>query len=104
MIKRYTAIKRKRSKPRRGEPTNEEKEALRREVYTRSGGHCELNLLPNCVLGVLPWDGATPWDHGHLVHVKSKRVHGWHISNLRWGCAVCHLEGMHRLGLKLKED
>lgn len=101
---RRTPIRKKRSKPRRGEPTREEKEALRRQVYDRSGGHCELNLMPNCFVGVLPWDGETPWDHGHLVHIKARRVHGWDLSNLRWGCPCCHLDGMHRLGLKLKDE
>lgn len=102
MIKRYTSIRKKRSKPRRGEPTAEEKEALRREVYERCGGRCELDLLPACIKGVLPWEGDTPWDHWHLVHIKSKRVHGWHISNLMGGCPVCHLEGVHRLGMKIR--
>lgn len=104
MIRRYTPIRKKRSKPRRGEPTREEKDALRREVYERSGGKCELNLLPNCINGILAWEGDSPWNHGHLVHIKSRRVHGWALSNLKWGCHVCHLEGMHRLGLKIEEE
>lgn len=104
MIQRYTSIRKKRRKPRRGEPTPAEKEALRREIFARAGGQCELKLLPGCISGVLAWEGDSPWNHGHLVHIKSKRVHGWALSNLKWGCHICHLEGMHRLGLKPYEE
>lgn len=99
-IKRKTPIRQKRSKPRRGEPTNEEKEVLRLETYSRAGGVCELKLLEDCIQGVLPYEGETPWDHGHLVHIKARRVYGWDISNLAWGCWRCHLIGMHEKGRK----
>jgi hypothetical protein len=104
MIKRYKPIRKKRNKPRRGEPTPAEKKSLRDQVYDECGGRCELNFMPNCWKGVIPREGFTPWDHWHLVHIKSKRVHGWDRSNLIGGCPECHLEGMHRLGLKPKEE
>lgn len=101
MIGRYTPLKRspikkKRSKPRRGEPTREEKDAIRLAVYERAKGHCELHNLPNCVSGVLPFTGITPWDHGHLVHLKSLGAGGkWSMENCRLGCHICHLVGIH---------
>ena len=110
-IKRYTPIKKKRNKPRRGEPTNEEKKIERDRVYERCGGQCELRgedgkpLHPDHVSGVLPKQGITPWDHWHLVHLHSKRRFGWteaQGNTLLGGCPACHLEGMHRLGLKPK--
>ena len=110
MIKRSGYIKRspivrKRSKPRRGEPTLEEKGAERDRVYERCGGTCELDLMHGCWKGVIPKDGDTPWDHWHLVHLHAKRRFGWteaQGNTLMGGCPLCHLEGMHRLGLKPK--
>lgn len=105
MIKRYVPIKKKRSKPRRGEPTREEKEAIRRQVYERSGGQCQLNLVPNCIKGVLPWDGSVT-ERWHLVHVHAKRRFGWEekTNKLLGGCFNCHIIGVHQRGLKIKED
>lgn len=89
---------RPRSKPRTGEPTPAEKKAMRDRVYTESGGRCELRRDPHCISGVLPKDGITPWDHWHLVHLRSKRVHGWARENLCGGCWICHLINMHSYG------
>ena len=115
MIQRYARLKRsapprkKRPGVRRGELTNAEKEAERDRVYGRCGGRCELRdaegnpLHPDHWAGVLPKDGVTPWDHWHLVHLHSKRRFGWteaQGNTLLGGCPACHLEGMHRLGLK----
>jgi hypothetical protein len=97
MIKR-SPIRKVRSKPRRGQPTKAEKEVIRDQVYLESEGKCELRNNPKCIQGVLPKDGETPWDHWHLVHLKSKRVHGWGRDNLCGGCWVCHLIGLHTQG------
>ena len=102
-IKRSTTPIRKRTKPRRGQPTPAEKTAIRLEVYERCEGRCELNLLPDCIKGVLPLDGETPWDHWHLVHIHSKRLGGWGLDNLKGGCWKCHLIGVHERGMKINE-
>ncbi len=49
--------KRRPGPPRRGQPTKAEKAAIRLQVYERCGGLCELNLMPGCLKGVLPFDG-----------------------------------------------
>ena len=97
---RRTPIRKRRPGTRRGQPTAAEKSAVRLKVYERAGGKCELRLLPDCIKGVLAWDGPTPWSHGHLVHVRSRALGGWGEDNLRWGCWRCHLVGMHGKGLK----
>lgn len=99
-IKRYTPVRKKRPGTRKGEPTPEEKAKIRRDVYDECGGRCELNLLPNCMKGVLPFDGDV-FERWHLVHKKSKRRFGWGRDNLCGGCPVCHLVGIHRKGLKI---
>lgn len=88
-------IKKKRTKPRRGQATPEETAAVRLAVYERSQGFCELRLSPNCVKGKLPWDGPDPWSHGHLVHLKAKRRNSTTVEGSRWGCWFCHLVGLH---------
>ena len=102
-IKRSAPPRKKRPGVRRGQPGPAEKEIERNRIYERCGGICELNLVPECWKGVLPKDGSTPWDHWHLVHLHSKRRFGWTEASgntLLGGCPACHLEGMHRLGLK----
>jgi hypothetical protein len=95
MIKR-SPIRKVRSKPRRGQPTKAEKASVRLAVYERAEGRCELHLLPNCIRGVLPYGGGTVWDHGHLVHLKSRGAGGsWSLDNCKWGCYICHLVGLH---------
>lgn len=84
-----------RTKPRRGQPTKEEKGEIRDEVYRRSGGRCELKISAECIRGVLPKDGTSPFDHWHLVHLKSKRRFGWGMDNVVGGCWKCHLIEMH---------
>jgi len=104
-LKRKALIKKRRTKPRRGEPTKAEKEAERDRIYDRCRGTCELNLMPNCWKGVIPKTGETPWDHWHLVHLHSKRRFGWteaQGNTLLGGCPECHLVGMHQKGLKPK--
>lgn len=92
--------KRRPGPPRRGQPTPAEKDALRLEVYYRAEGRCEMNL-PGvaCIPGVLPFDGPTPWTHGHLVHIHAKQRFGWGKDNLLWGCWRCH-EASHNAGGK----
>ena len=103
-LRRYTPIKKKRSKPRRGEPTAEEKARVRLAVFERAEGKCELNLGPKCIKGALPFTGITPWDHGHFVHVKSKGAGGaFTEENGKWGCFQCHLGYMHFEGRRLGE-
>ena len=94
---------------RRGELTSAEKEAERDRVYARAGGMCELRGKDGQPLdkghwpGVIPKDGDTPWNHGHLVHLHSKRPAFWSEAQgnvLLWGCPACHLIGIHQRGLK----
>ena len=94
------------SKPR---ITTEEKEVERNRVYVRAAGRCELRgedgkpLHKRHWKGIIPKDGDTPWNHWHLVHYYSKRPAFWSEAQgniLLGGCPACHLEGMHRLGLK----
>jgi hypothetical protein len=100
-LKRSTKpIRKKRPGTRKGQPTPEEIKVVRLAVYERSRGRCELNLGPKCIKGVLPLDGETPWDHWHLVHIRSKSLGGWGLDNLKGGCWKCHLIGMHEKGLK----
>ena len=89
--------------------TKAEKEAERDRVYERAGGRCELRgedgnpLVKEHWWGIIPKEGDTPWNHGHLVHLHSKRPTFWSETQgntLLWGCPPCHLDGMNRLGLK----
>ena len=100
---------RRRPGTRRGQLTRAEKKAERNRVYLRCGGRCELRgtdglpLHPQHWQGTIPRDGATPWDHWHLVHLHAKRPAVWSEAQgnvLLGGCPACHLEGMHRLGIK----
>lgn len=103
LMKRRKPIPRKRAKPRRGQPTKAEKKALRWAVYERARGICELRLMPGC-LGPVPFNGSLRV-RGHLVHLKSRGAGGkWDMENCRWGCAVCHLDGMHTKGVKYGPD
>ena len=99
----------RRKRLRRGQLTPAEKEAERNRVYERCGGRCELRGSDGLPLhaqhqeGRLERDGCTPWDHWHLVHYHSKRPAFWSEAQgnvLLGGCPACHLEGMHRLGLR----
>ena len=110
MIARRTRLKRSappRKKrpgpPRRGQPTRAEKTAIRLQVYEETGGQCQLHLLPNCIRGVLPFEGGVR-ERWHLVHKRSKRLGGWGRENLCGGCPVCHLDGIHLKGLKIPTD
>jgi hypothetical protein len=94
MIKR-TPIRKVRSKPRRGEPSKEEKQAIRNQVYVESGGKCEIRKHQDCSKDrILPSEGDV-FERWHLVHIKSKRVHGWGRENLCGGCPACHIISLH---------
>jgi len=94
MIRR-SQIRKKRPSTRRGQATPAEVEKVRLAVYERAGGRCELGIMPNCIKGILPFDGETPLDHGHLVHMKAKRRYGTSVEICKWGCWPCHLQGLH---------
>lgn len=94
-----TPVRKVRSEPRRGEPTDAEKTAIRDQVYEETGGRCELNLSPRHQPQVLPKEGSI-FERWHLVHRKAKRVHGWGRENLCGGCYACHIECLHNAGGK----
>jgi 5-methylcytosine-specific restriction endonuclease McrA len=106
-----TPVRKVRSKPRRGDPTPAEKNAIRDQVYEESGGKCQLNLGPKCQKGILPRDGRV-FERAHLVHLRSRGAGGtWDRENLKLGCPQCHLGYHHtegkpiqRGGDKLNED
>lgn len=81
---------------RRGQPTRQERDIIRLAVYERAGGRCELRKSERCIPGILPFEGITPWDHGHLVHLRSEGAGGkTDMRNCRWGCHICHLVDLH---------
>lgn len=101
-IKRYIPVRKVRSKPRRGEPTREAKAEIRKAVYERAGGCCELKLGPECQKGVLPFDGDV-FERAHLVHIRSRGAGGtWEMNNLKLGCPRCHLGYHHTEGRKIE--
>jgi hypothetical protein len=102
-IKRYTPVRKKIPGTRRGQLTPEEMQAVRLAVYERAGGRCELHLMPDCIQGILPFEGETPWNHGHLVHIHAKRRFGTTVDGCRWGCWKCHLVGVHTKGMRLDD-
>ena len=96
---RRSPIWRKRSKPRRGQPTKQEKEALRLAVYIRANGKCQLLLHKDCSQNrVLPFEGEVMY-RAHLVHLKSRASGGkWTMENCLIGCNACHIGSMHTEG------
>jgi hypothetical protein len=94
---RKTPLRKFRARPRRGQPTKEEKGDIRADEYARSGGLCELNLSPKHISSVLPPTGDI-YERWHLVHLKGKRVHGWGPNNLCGGCYWCHIDWLHQGG------
>lgn len=95
-MQRRVPIRKKRLSPRRGKATPQETAQVRRDVYVRARGYCELGKSPQCIRGRLPWDGLNPWDHGHLVHLVGKGAGGpTTVENCVWGCWHCHLVELH---------
>lgn len=99
-IKR-TAVRKKRPGTRRGQATPEETAEIRQQAYDRAGGRCELNLVPECIKGVLPFVGDVLY-RAHLVHIGAKRRHGTSLANSKIGCYPCHIVGIHQQGGKGK--
>lgn len=87
-IKRHVPLRQRRATSRRGEPTASDKATLRRFVYERAEGKCELGLK-GCKGGFLPWDGDV-FTRAHLVHLRARRRFGWGENNLALGCPCCH--------------
>lgn len=91
---KHTPVRRFRPTLRRGEPNAQEKLVIRKAVYARAGGLCELRLAPNCARdAVLPFEGEV-FQRAHLCHMKAKRRFGWRESEyqvLKLGCPACHL-------------
>lgn len=78
--------------------TPAQKKAIRLEVYDRDGGRCQLRLGPKCNIAVLPFDGELLF-RAHLCHIIPKSRGGkFEASNLRIGCAQCHLGYEHTEG------
>jgi 5-methylcytosine-specific restriction endonuclease McrA len=100
-IKRSAPPRKRRSRPRRGQPTRQEKASLRLAVYERAGGRCELRMHKDCSGDqILPYDGEVLF-RAHLVHLKSRGAGGkWTMENCRLGCAPCHTGSMHTEGRK----
>lgn len=99
-MKRVSPVRRKRPGVRRGELTAAEKEAVRRMVFERATGMCELRMDATCQRGPLPWAGPLRV-RGHLVHLRNKRMWGWGDQNVCLGCARCHLDLAHTKGMAL---
>ncbi len=88
-------IRKRRTRPRRGKATNQQKRAVRLIVFERSGGVCELKLREDC-LGWVPWDGPDIWSRGHAAHILGAGAGGeWTPENIRRSCWRCHLIGLH---------
>ena len=68
---------------RRGQDMTE----LRREVYARAGGHCEVTRRGRRCNRFAPWDGLK---HGELSH----HAHGANRNDIPeavvWSCRECH--------------
>lgn len=98
-LKRYTPVRKRRAKPRRGQPTTQEKGAIRERVYAACGGLCQLRIDKKRCSGdrVLPLDGDL-FERWHLVHRHAKRRFGFDQGDaLRGGCYWCH-EWVHHKG------
>ena len=90
-------IKKRRTEPRRGEPTKEEKEAARTLCYSRALGLC------HWCRRYAPLNGDD-FTRGQLCHLKAKRRFGWMESEETgqkhlWGCLECHSKS-HNAGGK----
>lgn len=65
---------------------------VRRAVFERSGGICELQVSPKCHMII-------SWESMHLCHKISRARGGeWSLENCRAGCAECHIGWEHNGG------
>lgn len=70
-----------------------DKTDLRRTLYRRSGGRCEIRWKGKRCNRFAPWDGL---GHGEMVHIVAS-AHGGSDSadNCQWGCPDCHKRRDH---------
>ena len=62
---------------------------LRREVFNREKGLCQM------CKEYAPLNGEL-WYRGHLAHIKSKGAGGDDVAeNCRWLCFICHIDIEH---------
>jgi hypothetical protein len=86
-----TRIRAVRPTRRRGEPSEEEKQAAREFACNRAGARCEMPYhSPQCT-------GIVPLEAGHLAHLKAKRRFGWRENEATgqrhlWTSPWCHYE------------
>lgn len=89
-IRRYTPVRKRRAKPRRGRLKGEELVVLRSQCFGRD--------LYRCVV----CSGGITWDTGHMAHIGAKRRHGDSLANVRTLCAECHRKE-HNWGKSMKK-
>jgi hypothetical protein len=71
-----------------------DKTDLRRKVYRRSGGHCEIEWNGKRCNTFAKWDG---FEHGELVHrIAVGRGGSDSAENCEWGCHACHRRRDHK--------
>jgi hypothetical protein len=104
-IKRYAPPRKRRPGTRRGQPTAQEKMAVRLAVYERAQGRCEVRKHPECSGDrILPWGGDL-FVIGHLAHIKSKGAGGeFTEENTVWSCWKCHLISGHFMGERMERS
>lgn len=86
-LKRSGRIKSRRTKPRPGRLAGADMEALRLACWERDKGQCQ---ECGCYTLWRPrWDGdMLAFD---MAHIRNKRAHGDHLSNVRVLCHRCHM-------------
>jgi hypothetical protein len=66
---------------------------LRRKVYKRSGGNCEVKKNGKRCGKYAPWDG---YRHGELSHILARKRGGSDTeANTEWSCWDCHRTVRH---------
>lgn len=97
MIPRYTYIKKKRSKPRRGRLQGDDLLELRADCYRRDFGICrKCSCLTN-------WDASHESDNSyHMSHIKAKRMGGDTLENVETLCGACHRK-YHNFGPSMEK-
>lgn len=93
VLDKYRPEKRKGINPKRRTPrkwktvvrlTGEAKKELRRQVFARSGGVCEVVKSPEC-------EKWADWHRGELYHITSRGACGDDTpENNLWSCKPCH--------------
>ena len=71
----------------------QDKTKLRREIYARAGGRCEILREGKRCGKFAPWDGI---GHGELVHIRNKAFkRNDTLEFTEWGCRACHARRDH---------